>query len=200
MDKRRLAALLDSLPSFPRPKQILEQYTTPGDVAATIAWTMYMKKELNEGWTADFGCGTGRLAYAASALGGRSVCIDVDLDALAVSKSIGLDAVNCDATRPCVKRGVKAIMNPPFGVWKRHADAEFVEGAAAVADIIYSMHKYTAVEYILGLAKSLGYKAELLDVVRIDIPPIFPHHRKRRHRVAVAIVRLESTSPRRRDP
>lgn len=192
--KRKLASLVDSLPGFKKPKLRLEQYTTPGDIAATMAWTMYMRGELNEGWVMDLGCGTGRLAYAASLLGAKVLCVDIDPAPLAIPASLGIDVAQCDAAMPCAKRGVKVVMNPPFGIWTKHGDSLFVRGAAGVADVIYSIHKYAALQYILRLAEELGLRAEVLDVARIDIPPIYPHHRKRRHRVAVAIIRLEATS------
>nr|KJR73671.1 MAG: methylase [Thermoproteus sp. AZ2] len=192
--KKRLASLVDSLPGFKEPKLRLEQYATPGDIAATIAWTMYMRGELNEGWVVDLGCGTGRLAYAASLLGARALCVDIDPAPLAIPASLSIDVAQCDAGMPCVKRGVKVVMNPPFGIWTRRGDSLFIRGAAAVAGVIYSIHKYAALQYILRLAEGLGLRAELLDAARIDIPPMYPHHRKRRHSVAVAIIRLEATS------
>lgn len=194
MDKRQLAAILDGLPTFTKPKLRLEQYITPGDIAATMAWTMYMRRELNSGWVLDLGCGTGRLAYAVSLLGGRALCVDIDLDALVISKALGLDVALCDAEMPCAKRGVKVVMNPPFGVWRRHADVEFLRGAADVGDVIYTIHKYATYDYIVGVAESLGYKYDLIDVAVINIPPIYRHHRKRSHKVEVAIFRLEATS------
>lgn len=195
MDKRKLAAMIDSLPGFSRPKLRLEQYTTPGDIAATIAWTMYMRGELDAGWTADLGCGTGRLAYAVSALGGRAVCIDIDPDPLEVARGLGLDAALCDARLPCVKKGVKIVMNPPFGVWRPHADVEFLRGASEVADVIYTIHKYATREHIEKVAKTLGYDPLLLDVAVITIPPMYRHHRKRAHKVEVAVFRLSSRRP-----
>lgn len=191
MDKKELAAVLDALPGFAKPKLGLEQYATPGDIAATIAWTMYMRGELDEGWTADLGCGTGRLAYAVFALGGRAVCIDIDPDALRIAKGLGLDVALCDARSPCVKRGVKVVMNPPFGVWRPHADVEFLKGASQVAPVIYTIHKYSTREYVERAAQRLGYRPSLLDAAFITIPPMYRHHKKRSHRVEVAIFRLE---------
>ncbi len=183
---------MDSLPGFAKPKLRLEQYATPGDIAATIAWTMYMRGELDSGWTADFGCGTGRLAFAVSALGGRSVCLDIDADALAIARGLGLDVVLCDARSPCVKRGVKVVMNPPFGVWRPHADVEFLRGASEVATVVYTIHKYSTREYVERIAESLGYRTSLLDSAFIPIPPMYGHHRKRSHKVEVAIFRMEA--------
>jgi putative methylase len=191
--KKELASLLDSLPGFKRPKLRLEQYITPGELAATIAWTMYMRGELAEGWIADLGCGTGRLAYAVAALGGRSVCIDIDADALQIARGLGLDVALCDAEMPCVRRPVKVVMNPPFGVWMPHGDVRFLRGAASVAEIIYSIHKAAAVEYVFRAARSLGLEPQLLEIAAMGIPPMYRHHRKRRHRVEVAVLRLEST-------
>lgn len=192
--KKDLASLLDSLPGFERPKLRLEQYITPGEIAATVAWAMYMRGELAEGWIADLGCGTGRLAYAVAALGGRAICIDIDVDALRTAEVLGLDVALCDAERPCAKRPVKVVMNPPFGVWTRHGDVRFLRGAASIAEIIYSIHKAAAVEHVFRVARSLGLEPQLLETAAVYIPPMYRHHRKRRHRVEVAILRLESTS------
>ena len=194
LSRRRLAALVDSLPGFPAPKQGLEQYVTPGDIVATIAWSMYMRGELR-GYVADLGCGTGRIAFALQLLGGRPICVELDVEAARVAHGLGLDVVVCDVRLPCL-RGVRAVaMNPPFGVWRRGADSEFLRAAAELgAEVIYSVHKASTAEYVLGLLRELGYEAEVVERAAIPIPPTYRHHRKRIHRVEAVVVAARRAS------
>ncbi|CCC82357.1 METTL5 family protein [Thermoproteus tenax] len=194
LDKRSLARLIDSLPTFREPKLRLEQYVTPGDVVATIVWSSFMRGELGAGWAVDLGCGTGRFAYAITALGGRAVCLDIDVDALRIARELGLDVAVCDARMPCAKAGVIVFMNPPFGVWKTHADLEFLRGASKIADIIYSIHKRTTQQFIERAAAQLGYRAEVIEIAYIPIPPMYRHHRKWRHKVEATVFRFQRTS------
>ena len=188
MSRRELARLVDGLPGFPRPKQRLEQYPTPGDVVATIAWSMYMRGELS-GYVADLGCGTGRIAYAVSLLGGKAICIDIDLDAARVAAGLDLDVAVCDVSKPCL-RGVHAVvMNPPFGVWRRGADTVFIRAASELgARVVYSIHKASTVDHVIGVFSDAGYVAEVVELVGIPIPPMYRHHRKRVHWVEAAVV------------
>jgi putative methylase len=75
--KKELEIFVESLPTFRRPKLRLEQYPTDAAVVATAVWDAYMRGLLDA--VLDLGCGTGRFALAAAAMGARHVlCVDVD--------------------------------------------------------------------------------------------------------------------------
>jgi len=94
--KKELEIFVESLPTFRRPKLRLEQYPTDAAVVAAV-WDAHMRGLLEA--AIDLGCGTGRFALAAAAMGARRVlCVDVDVDALEVAKEAaaarGLHAVD----------------------------------------------------------------------------------------------------------
>ncbi len=102
--KKELEIFVESLPTFRRPKLRLEQYPTDAAVVAAAVWDAHMRGLLEA--AIDLGCGTGRFALAAAAMGAQRVlCVDVDMDALEVAKEAaaarGLHAVDSSPqTRP----------------------------------------------------------------------------------------------------
>ncbi|MCI4447077.1 MAG: methyltransferase domain-containing protein, partial [Pyrobaculum sp.] len=122
--KKELEIFVESLPTFRKPKLTLEQYPTDAAVVATAVWDAYMRGLLDA--VLDLGCGTGRFALAAAAMGARRVlCIDVDPEALKTAKEAadahGFHAVYflvADAPTLALQRKfAAAFQNPPFGIW-----------------------------------------------------------------------------------
>jgi predicted RNA methylase len=132
--KKELEIFVESLPTFRRPKLRLEQYPTDAAVVAAAVWDAHMRGLLEA--AIDLGCGTGRFALAAAAMGARRVlCVDVDVDALEVAKEAtaarGLHAVDflaADAPTLALRRKFAvAFQNPPFGIWSgRGTDVAFL--------------------------------------------------------------------------
>lgn len=189
--KKALAAFIDRLPTYTRPKQRLEQYPTDGDVVATAVWDAYMRGAL--GRVLDLGCGTGRFAVAAAAMGARHVvCLDIDIEAVevAASASRGFDSIDFvvgDASAPPLRRAFDVVFqNPPFGIWsKRGADLAFLESALSLGDLVYTIHKLSTLDYVSKWAAGRGARLEVLETAVLNIKPMYRHHRKRLHKVEV---------------
>ena len=98
----------------------------------------------------DLGCGTGRLALAASYLGAQCV-VGVDIDEMAIkAASENLRKAELETNVSWVVGDISAItgnfdtvlQNPPFGVQKRAADRKFLEKALGVGNVVYSLHNH----------------------------------------------------------
>ncbi|ABL87924.1 methyltransferase [Pyrobaculum islandicum DSM 4184] len=192
-DKKELEIFVESLPTFEKPKLKLEQYPTDAAIVATAVWDAYMRGLLVD--VLDLGCGTGRFALAAAAMGARRVlCVDVDVEALAVAKRAaeahGLDAVDFLAAAvpslPIVKKFRVAFQNPPFGIWSgRGTDIAFLHAAVEHAEVVYTIHKLPTLAYVREAAARLGRRLEVLERAVLNIKPTYRHHRKRIHKVEV---------------
>ncbi len=146
-----LELFLSQIKPHPSPRADFEQYTISESVAATMLYiAAYVNNDVINRNILDLGCGTGRIALAASFLGAASV-VGIDIDKKAVSVAVD----NSKRTR--VKTGVQwvvgdigaisgkfdtVIQNPPFGVQKRSADRKFLEKALEVGNVVYSLHNH----------------------------------------------------------
>ncbi|ABP51745.1 MULTISPECIES: METTL5 family protein [Pyrobaculum] len=192
-NKKELELFVEELPVFERPKQRLEQYPTDAGLVATAVWDAHMRGLLVD--VVDLGCGTGRFALAAAAMGARHVlCIDVDVEALKIARrtaeEVGASAVdflNADATKIELRRRFRAaFQNPPFGIWTpRGTDIAFLMAALRLADVVYTIHKLPTLEYVVGRVAELGFELKVLEKAVINIKPMYRHHRKRLHKVEV---------------
>jgi putative methylase len=149
--KLDLELFLSQVKPHPSPQASLEQYTVSEAVAATMLYlAACAHDDIIDKAVLDLGCGTGRLALAASYLGARLV-VGIDIDKAAVriasenSEKAGLKAnVQWIAGDINAIRGTfdTVLQNPPFGVQKRAADRKFLEKALEVGRMIYSLHKH----------------------------------------------------------
>lgn len=197
--KKELERFVEGLPVFPRPKLKLEQYPTDASVVAAAVWDAYMRGLLDA--VLDLGCGTGRFALAAAAMGARHVlCVDIDPEALEIAKKAaethGLHSVDflaADApTLALGRRFTVTFMNPPFGIWSRRGtDVAFLAAALKHAEAVYTIHKLPTLQYVEKTVKKWGYRLEVLETAVLNIKPTYRHHRKRVHKVEIflAIVR-----------
>jgi putative methylase len=149
--KLDLELFLSQVEPHPSPQARLEQYTVSEVIAATVLYiATYTNDDIIGKTVLDLGCGTGRLALAASYLGAQHV-VGVDIDKIAIKT----------ATENSQKAGVKTnvqwiagdinaitgsfdtvLQNPPFGVQKRAADRKFLEKALEVGNAVYSLHNH----------------------------------------------------------
>ncbi|ACB39958.1 METTL5 family protein [Pyrobaculum neutrophilum] len=191
--KKELEIFVESIPAFEKPKLRLEQYPTDAAVVAAAVWDAHMRGLLDD--VLDLGCGTGRFALAAAAMGARRVlCLDVDPEALAAAKkaaeSRGLESVDFLAAAapalPLARRFKTAFQNPPFGIWSgRGTDIAFLHAAAEHAEVVYTIHKLPTLDYVREAAARLGRRLEVLERAVLNIKPTYRHHRKRIHKVEV---------------
>jgi putative methylase len=197
-----LAVVLEKLEDFDRPVEVLEQYRTPGDVAATLAWEAMLRGDLEGRVVIDLGCGTGVIAYGFLALGARqAICVDVDWRALGIAREnlrdfegfVELVAADVRYFHTAIPRDACTVaMNPPFGVKRRGADLEFLRVALGLCDTVYSIHKYVprSMELLESTARSYGFRATTLARVWMTIKQRFKHHRRRVYRFKVELIRF----------
>jgi len=199
--KKELEIFAESLPVFQKPKLKLEQYPTDASIVATAVWDAYMRGILDT--VLDLGCGTGRFALAAAAMGARRVlCVDLDPEALEIAKKAaethGLHSVDFLAadvpTLALGRRFAVAFQNPPFGIWSgRGADIAFLAAALRHAEAVYTIHKLSTLQYVKKAAERRGYRLEVLEAAVLNIKPMYRHHRKRIHKVEVFLARVSGS-------
>lgn len=210
MRKKHLAMLLSRLEGFPQPKPELEQYRTPGDVAAELLWLAHSFGDMAGKTVADLGAGTGVLSIGAALLGAEKVyAVEADEKALEVAKrnarSLGIEEkiefINSDVSE-FSSRVDTVVMNPPFGSQKKHADRPFLMKAFEVADVVYSIHlaKPEVRNFIEKFSADWGFRATRLKTVPFGIPAQFFFHRKRLERILVDLYCFERETALQRNP
>lgn len=205
MSLGRLKVLLEQLiPPIESPSRDLEQYTTPAEIALAMASWAREAGILEGSSVADLGAGTCRIAAAALLLGARTaVAVDVDerlaqaclaaADRLGlngrISYIIGYISGSAGPLRPGLVDIV--MMNPPFGVWRRGADREFLEYSMYLRPkAIIAVVKSGNLEFHQRLSHDRGYRLKLIGVYDFPIPASMPHHRSRIRRVKVDVIEL----------
>ncbi|WP_433624629.1 METTL5 family protein [Halomicrococcus sp. NG-SE-24] len=186
MSKRALERRLAEVRGFEDPRVELEQYPTPADLAAHLVHLADVHGDVAGRTVVDLGAGTGVLALGAATRDpARVVAVDVDEVALnrarenerRVAPAVGVDWVRGDATRPPLcsagrgaDAGVTVLMNPPFGAQRgnEHADRAFLDAAASLSDVSYSIHNEGSREFVEAFAGDAG--GEVTHAFRAELP------------------------------
>ncbi len=195
ISKKSLAIELERLEGFKNPKLFLEQYLTPPNLAAEIAVNASLLDDID--LVLDLGCGTGMLTIAFELLGFRSVGVDIDLDALKIakanSKRIGVnpDFILCDVKFFESKNTFTVVMNPPFGIQKKHADRIFLKKALELGDVIYSIHSAGSEKFVKGICERSGFRITHVWRYLIPLKKTYDFHEKEFKRIAVEVFRVE---------
>jgi putative methylase len=197
MKQRELEMALSDLEAFVMPDPKLEQYSTPGRIAADVLYLASGKGDIIGKEVIDLGCGNGTFAIGASLMGARtSTGVDLDSGAIEVAKRnaagkgrdvefLCTDVKNVDgAFDTC-------IQNPPFGAQNRHADVPFLHKALSIAGTTYSIHNSKTKEFIQREVDSLGGKITLKKDYEFEIRHTFDFHRKDRVFFNVTLFRIE---------
>jgi putative methylase len=200
--RRGLERRLAELATFENPDRELEQYPTPADLAAHLLHDADLRGDLS-GTVVDLGTGTGVLALGA-ALRGPDRVIGIERDpatlALARENQRAVDPptpvawLRGDATRPAVRTDdATVVMNPPFGAQRgnRHADRDFLEAAADIGAVSYSIHNAGSEKFVEGVADDAGATVTHAFEARLDLDRQFDHHSAETETITVEAFRIE---------
>ena len=199
--KLDLELFLSKIEPHPSPNASFEQYTVSAAVAATMLYmAAYSNDDIIGKTVLDLGCGTGRLALAASYLGAQCV-VGVDIDKTAIkTASENSEKAGLKTNVQWVVGDVSAItgrfdtvlQNPPFGVQKRAADRKFLEKALEVGNVVYSLHNHPRTDK--QLMKRL--KANPSSLLQVAPSPFIEEFVKSRQGVVKAVYAMLMTIPR----
>nr|WP_206203554.1 METTL5 family protein [Thermococcus sp. M36] len=193
--------VLSRLEGFRNPKPELEQYRTPGSVAADLLWLALSMGDIENKVVADLGAGTGVLTVGACLLGAVKVyAVEKDASALEVL----MHNVRAHSIEECVEvvhsdvsefsgRVDTVVMNPPFGSQNPHADRPFLIKAFEVSDVVYSIHlaKPAVRRFIEAFVGDAGFSITHRVTLPFEIPAQFFFHRKRLERIRVDVYRFQ---------
>ncbi|GAB6877766.1 METTL5 family protein [Halorubrum gandharaense] len=204
--KRALAADLGVVAGFESPRAALEQYPTPPDLAAHVVHLADLHGDIDGRTVVDLGTGTGMFALAA-ALRGAARVVGVELDPAPldtardnerrVAASAPVHWVRGDATRIplCPAEPVTLLMNPPFGAQKgnRNADRAFLETAADLATVSYSVHNAGSREFVEAFAGDNGGEVTHAFAAAFEVEAQFDHHTEDVRELDTEVYRIEWT-------
>lgn len=181
--KKQLEIALQKLRPIEQPKNTLEQYPTDASTAAHVLTLAYNDGNILGKSVVDLGTGNGIFAIGAKMLGAsRVVGVETDPDQVEIAK------LNCEGTDVEILLGDisqiqekfdTAIMNPPFGSVKEHADLPFIRKAAEIASNIYAIHNAKSYEFLKGLYSTVG-EIVYEEYINLEIPRLYAHHTKER--------------------
>ncbi len=203
-DKRALAERLYGLAGFPDPDIELEQYPTPPDLAAHLLHLADLQGDLRDRTVVDLGTGTGILALAAACRDpARVLGLERDPSALAVARENertfdpprAVDWLLGDAARPplCPDGPTTVLTNPPFGArtGSEGADRAFLEQAAALGSVSYSIHNAGSQEFVEAFAADNGGEVTHAFRAEFEVDRLYDHHERDRTEIAVEVFRIE---------
>jgi putative methylase len=199
--KLELELFLSQLEFQPSPKASLEQYTVSEAIAANMLYlAAYINDDIIDKTVLDLGCGTGRLALAASYLGAQFV-VGVDIDKTAIkTASANSEKTGSKTAVQWVLADIEAVrgsfntvlQNPPFGVQKRAADRKFLEKALNVGNVVYSLHNHPSTDK--QLIQRL--RATSSGLLQVEPSPFIEKFVERRHSMVKAVYAMLMTIPR----
>ena len=195
--------MLSKVPNIDNPVEELEQYKTPPDIAADIAWDVVKSKGIIPRITVDLGCGTGSLCFSFIYVG-APYCVCVDIDKKVIRKALEfahaeeqadkVDFILSDVRFLSIRKNVSGstvVMNPPWGTRVRGIDSVFLEKAMEVSEMIISIHalpRDLEKNYIVKLIENNNWKIIKKEVRDFPIKPSLPHHEKKIYKTKALIV------------
>ncbi|MBV0923108.1 METTL5 family protein [Halomicroarcula limicola] len=201
--KSALAQQLAVVAGFDDPRADLEQYRTPPELAAHLVHTADLQGDVQDRTVVDLGCGTGMLALGA-ALRGPDTVVGLDIDPAPLStartneRKVGsttsVSWVRADATRAplCPPEETTVVMNPPFGAQSgnEHADRGFLETAAEVSEVSYSIHNEGSREFVESFAADNGGEVTHAFEAEFDLPRQFDFHERDSQVITAEVYRI----------
>ena len=200
--KKHLEMKLQSIPTHPKPKVGLEQYTTPSVIASDLLWNASSLGDVEAMDIIDLGCGTGIFAIGSALLGANSSTgIDIDDDSVSlaceVSNKLKLDNVNFTCCDVCDFNGSgnadTVFQNPPFGSQRsadKGHDLKFVKKAIELCpEVIYSFHMASTEEFLIDYYQKNNLEISHIFRYKFPIPKIYEFHTKEKQDVDVIVIR-----------
>ena len=202
--KRELEGQLAVVAGFENPQASLEQYPTPPELAAHVIHLADLQGDIEGRRIVDLGAGTGMFSLGAALRGPREV-IGVELDgpplrtAIENRRRVGTTTpihwLQADATRLPLRLDEPAtvVMNPPFGAQNGHegADRAFLQTAAEIASVSYSVHNTGSKEFIEAFAADNGGAVTHAFAAEFDVDRQFDHHTDDRRTIDTELYRIE---------
>lgn len=201
MRVKRLAMLLSGLKQLQSYSIELEQYPTPGDLAARWLTDISSFGDLFEGCTVvDLGTGNGVLGLGAVTLGaGKAILIDSEKEACytamenadlmgltdsvdVVHATLGADEINFHSSD-------LIITNPPWGRQTSRADRPFLDAILSEKKTAHLMHSAGA-SHIDSFFDLDGWELDRYGEADFPLPAVFSHHTSRRGKTRAAFWRL----------
>ena len=202
--KSALAQQLGVVAGFSDPKATLEQYRTPPDLAAHLVHRADLQGDIQDRIVIDLGCGTGMLALGAALRGPETVVgVDIDPEPLStarhnerkVGSTTAVSWVRADATTAplCPHTETTVVMNPPFGAQSgnEHADRSFLETAAQISSVSYSLHNEGSEEFVESFATDNGGEVTHAFATEFDLPRQFEFHDDEKRSITAELFRIE---------
>ncbi len=176
----------------------LEQYPVSPEVAAELLFMAGFEHRDLQGDIIDLGTGTGRLAIGSALMGSLKVVgVDIDQRAIALAREnamatgVQVEWVVSDINE-VVGRYDTVIMNPPYGTRTPHLDVRFLERAFELAPVSYSVHKSSTRKFLESFIAKRNRRVDGLRSMTLEIPNLFPFHRKKWESVQVDLYRIVS--------
>ena len=200
--KKHLEMRLQSIPSHPKPKVSLEQYTTPSVIASDLIWNAFSLGDIEDKHIVDLGCGTGVFTIGPALMGADSaIGVDIDKDsielALNVSNKLNVDNVEfivSDIDWFDEVLNVDTIFqNPPFGSQRnagKGQDLKFIQKAHDLnPNVLYSFHMASTEEFLIDYFEKNNFTVTHIFRYDFPIPKIYEFHSKEKQNVNVIVVR-----------
>ena len=202
--KKHLEIKLQSIPTHPKPKVGLEQYTTPSIIASDLIWNAYSLGDIEDMNVIDLGCGTGIFAIGCALMGANlSIGVDVDVDSINLACEVkdklklgNVKFINKDIIDFNEGYDVNTVFqNPPFGSQRKAEsgqDLKFVKKAIELnPEVLYSFHMASTEEFLINHYENSNLKITHIFRYKFPIPKIYDFHTKEKQNVDVIVIRAE---------
>jgi putative methylase len=202
--KSALAQQLGVVAGFSNPRAALEQYRTPPELAAHLVHRADLQGDIQDRTVVDLGCGTGMLALGATLRSPETV-VGVDIDPAPLStaqanetrvgSTTSVSWLRADATRIPLRPPAETtvVMNPPFGAQSgnEHADRAFLETAAEISAVSYSLHNDGSQAFVDSFVADNGGEVTHAFAAEFDLPKQFDHHEDASRSITAELYRIE---------
>ena len=200
--KKHLEMKLQSIPTHPKPKVGLEQYTTPSVIASDLLWNASSLGDVEGKNILDLGCGTGIFAIGSALMGSNSsIGVDIDDDSISLACEVqdklkvdNVDFICRDIDDFNYSNNVDTVFqNPPFGSQRsadKGRDLKFVEKAVELSpDVLYSFHMASTEEFLISYFEKNNLEITHIFRYKFPIPKIYEFHTKEKQDVNVIVIR-----------